>query len=249
MNNTLINYHKNKLSEYDDKKKNINEHSKKIDENLEKIKELKTLEKNSVNVNIIYDLEMEIEELELEIKNIKNLEKEYYMNNFNNLTKYFLKTDEKKNKKEIFSEYLENVDDNYIGEESFIDNKNICSNCENPMNIDVFLSKYICSECGLTMEVILENQKVQYSNSITENKYNYKRITHFIDWLNKIDITNNENKIPINVYSKIMNVKNEKYGLSTELSLDRLKYILTNLKLKKYMKYADTILNKINNKK
>jgi hypothetical protein len=225
---TLVLYHNNYV-------KNIN--------NLEK-NELPKLEKqkNKLNKKKKKDInsKINIKKIDKKIEDIKSKKIDYYSTSFNNLKEYF--NCENNNNKDIYEEYLEKVDNNYVSEVKYSENIYFCEKCQ--LNKKIIKSKSICvcEKCGEFNSILIENdQNMNKNNDLTNNTiYSYKRIGHYLITLNSI-----KNQVNDNDFNKIKKYiqENKKYKKITESNV---KIVLKEMKLyKKYSKNINIIYRKL----
>ena len=73
-----------------------------------------------------------------------------------------------------------NIKKNKIVEE------NICSKCNNKININYMEGISICIHCGEQYNILIDSDKPNYKEPTYESNYfAYKRINHFNEWLSQ----------------------------------------------------------------
>lgn len=174
-----------------------------------KAKELESiLETTKVNDPIKYkELLIEIQELQAEIEKIKVEKINYLLKNGELLYRFtecdkkrknrihsmkILKnahhpsiSDESKNKHKYYWRYRSNIDPDYVyAPEQNIDEENYCFDCKQFRVLYPDEAIMVCEDCGTKTTVVSNPEKPSMKDPPAENKYyEYKRYTHFCDWL------------------------------------------------------------------
>ena len=145
------------------------------------------------------DIEKQIELIKIEIEQINNKKKDYYIKNANiiyeynnNLLNY--KSSNKniffnqniKSKKDCLDEY--NKLNNIKSDNSCLENNNIfCNDCKIYKKINEIESKLLCPNCGEVTDISIESDKPSIKDQPLELKQTgYDRTIHFKNWLSKI---------------------------------------------------------------
>ena len=222
-------------------------------------------------------LKEKLETLTNNIENNKLAKSEYYINAFDPLYNYYHngsnakkeqsimdffsnKTNETAlnkvidsktitNKKDILENFLETVDENFIGPENYVANYTICSNCKKEKALSQNQSIYICKNCGEFSTTMIISEKQNYLNIITENtNYSYRRINHFLEWIDQFQ-AREKTLIPPEIFKKIINeISKEKKLKLNDITCAKMREILERLHLSKYYDHVNFILNKITDK-
>ena len=122
----------------------------------------------------------------------------------------------------------------------------VCSNCGNE-NIVCSSENYIvCSICGLIEQrYIVDDDSQNAEVSINKTNYPYKRLNHFIEWLNEFQAKETVN-IPKEIYDRIINELTKLgYTNRTQLNLHIIKSVLKKIKLNKYYEHASYITSQL----
>ncbi len=148
-------------------------------------------------------------------------------------------------KKDLFDEYLYNVNNDYINK-NFKQKINICAQCNIEKTLYLSIGKNICHKCGDESEILIESDKPSYKDPPREVTYfSYKRINHFNEWLAQFQAKETTD-IPKDIYEEILDeIKKERLDIN-KLSPSNLRSILKKIKKNKYYEHIPHILNKLN---
>jgi hypothetical protein len=260
---TLDNKHKEKEESF----KNIKDI---IIPNLKiKRKQLQKLLKNNKNINEINEIKDQLKLISENIRNYKQEEKNYYLNNNKYIFEYFenkkdiskdnnkttllnsfFKIDEKsKNKKQDdnnIQKYLYNIDESLIDINKYIYDTDICKFCNKgemiPLEQEGIM---VCNFCSKQIPFLIENEKPSYKEPPKEACfYAYKRINHFREILAQFQ-AKETTQIPPNVLEDIKNqIKKERIPIE-DLSNKKTKEILKRLGYNKYYEHIPFIKDKL----
>ena len=182
----------------------------------------------------------------------KTEQKVFNFDNKKNDISSFINDDIEQNKdkkKDIFEKYLEKVEENYIGKTDYISDFTNCNLCGTFMKLDEQLSYYICETCGFINNIVLLTEKQKNVNSsVNTNNFTYKRISHFIEWLNNLQGKGNitiPDEVIVGIKKKIKKLKLNKKNIVTKTII---KNILEKDNLTKYNDQITYILNIVNGK-
>lgn len=154
-----------------------------------------------------------------------------------------------KNKANLFSEYMVLVDSDYACEfkKHAYGKIRMCETCnieKTLINSDGIL---VCQKCGEVERIIIDSEKPNYKEAITENKtgYPYKRSNHLNEWLSQFQAKESID-IPDGIYDMIIAElrKNRIYDMK-KLALQQMKKILKSLRLTQYYGHATYIISKL----
>ena len=156
---------------------------------------------------------------------------------------------EDKNKQNIITKYLSNIDDKYLNDnlKDVDDNLNICLNCgNNNLTYKLSESEVFCSICGFTETVLFENDKTSYKDNPKEITYfAYKRINHFNELIAQFQ-GKESTDIPNDIYTNILKeLKKNKNIDMNDLTIKQMREILKKLKYNKYYENINTIITVI----
>ena len=177
----------------------------------------------------------------------------------NDILNFFSNNNEEENedenenfKEDIITTYLSRVDDNYINNnyEDNEENIHICINCKNVLIYKIQESEIICTKCGYTDNILMNNEKISYKETPREISYfAYKRINHFNEWLAQFQAKETTD-IPTEVYSNVLKeIKKNKYIELNNITNKQVREILKKLKYNKFYEHIPNIINIITNKK
>lgn len=120
-----------------------------------------------------------------------------------------------------------------------------CKNCGNEkinIYIDGYAVCYVCGEIDEHYTCITEHDKY---NNIEKTVYPYKRLNHFIEWLNQFQAKETTN-VPKDVYDKIIKeLKNTGTNDLSTLTIETTKSILKKYKLHRYYEHVSYITSQI----
>ena len=242
-----------------------------IPNNEKEIERLKTLLKGKLNLKDKFETIDQIKKLRKEIKNIKDFQKNYYLNNSeyvfdyfekkktvsegNNKTtmidNFFIKSSNKGVKQTVnenISKYFSNIDDKYIDIEKCICQSNICSICKKGELIPVeYEGVVICNneQCAKQFKYLIENEKPSYKEPPKEVCfYAYKRINHFREILAQFQ-AKETTQIPDEIIENIkMQIQKERTNID-ELTNKQAKDILKKLGYNKFYEHIPFIKDKL----
>lgn len=200
-----------------------------------------------------------------EILKLKNLERQYYIDNAKHIFEYFEnKKDISKdvNKKHILTNFFNNKEEettydgnivNYFKNtnvihqnDNYVYNEDVCNLCHAGELIEqVSDGMRICNQCGNSIKYIVQNNRPSYKDPPKEVCfYAYKRINHFREILAQFqakESTNIDETIIENIKKQI-----EKERISyTELTNSKTKEILKKLGYNKYYEHISFIKDKL----
>ena len=243
-----------------------------------KIPELKAkkrlLKNRLISENITMEDKLEIEDeltnISKTIKQLKNEEKEYFLNNSKYIFDYFENKNNiskgenetkvlddffkiKKPKKEKtdkndtnIQKYLSNIDESFIDTSQFIQNDSVCKKCGKGELIPVdYEGVLICNNCSVQVKYLIENEKPSYKEPPKEVCfYAYKRINHFREILAQFQ-AKETTQIPDEVLENVKSqIKKERIDIKTITNKD-VKEILKKLGYNKYYEHIPFIKDKL----
>jgi hypothetical protein len=219
----------------------------KINENKNKIKEIKNKKKNYFLDNSKYIFEY--------FENKKNISTGINSKNptdKTNLINNFFKIKEEKNKicqkdtNNIVLKYLTNVSDDFLDINNFVYQTDICNICHKgeliPLEEEGIM---ICNICSRSIPYLIENDKPSYKEPPKEICFiAYKRINHFKEILAQFQ-GKETTQIPLDVIENIkLQIKKERIEIS-EISNLKTKEILKKLGYNKYYEHIPFIKDKL----
>jgi predicted RNA-binding Zn-ribbon protein involved in translation (DUF1610 family) len=152
-----------------------------------------------------------------------------------------INTNELTKREELLDRYLTITEGTTLEKHSVSDRIKMCEDCNVEKKIQVVNGLFTCPECGNSDIIIIdeENQTKDYSA--------YKRINHFIEWLNQIQ-GKESTEIPSKVYDDIIKeIKLRNIKDLAKLNMKIMRQILHKLRLSKYYEHTIYIINKLNN--
>jgi len=245
-----------------------NEEENNYPELLEKKKLLESLlENNSSTIDEKLDIEDKIKEIKKQLKKIKNMKKDYLLENAKDVFNYFEKkknigklevkskrlnsffkidssnnNEADQNTKNIVTSYLSRVNSDFIDVNNFVISSSICDRCNKgeliPMDEEGIL---ICNKCFINKQYLIENEKPSYKEPPKEVCfYAYKRINHFREILAQFQ-AKETTQIPESVIEDIKNqIKKERIETSS-ITNSKAKEILKKLGYNKYYEHIPFI--------
>ena len=160
----------------------------------------------------------------------------------------FIKKEKKVSKKNIFNEYLSQIEENpTCSRVEYVKNYTFCDNCNQEKVLIQSEALYVCYGCGECDHTLIESDKPSYKEPIAEvTSFSYKRYNHFCEWLNKFQALESTT-IPQEVYDKIMaEIKKEKIRNLKNIDHEKMRSILKKIDRTKYYEHVFHIINKIN---
>lgn len=265
--NTLENQHMKKIKQINEVKKNKKKYEEKYLNIINELEKIDLLRENNKIIDLEYrtNLLNERDELQNIINNINNnddeinyydltgdiLEKYYDIRNDNSnveiidITSLFntKNNNSNNNKTKLFEKYCQRVDGIRVNKDDGSNRVKYCEYCNIELILEISISSYVCSNCGLTEFVLIDEDRIikEYSP--------YERINHFKDWLKLIQAKENV-EISDEIFNKIINELNKsKYILKNKtLTRKKIQNILKDLGYNKLYKHIPFIINKITGK-
>lgn len=147
----------------------------------------------------------------------------------------------------LLENYMSLVDVDYINDKiKPLEEK--CKFCKSADITTMLNDGYIfCNVCHTMEYMIVDHDKPSYKDPPKEITYfSYKRINHLNEWLNQIQ-GKETTEIPEEIYDKIlMEIKKQRITNMADLSYDKVKRILKQLKVHKYYEHIPHIINRLN---
>lgn len=263
---TLASLHRKKMSEIDHEEAELQtliEHLDTLKRSMESM--------TQSNPSQYREMELECHALETEIKRIKGERVNYLLKNGELL---FLHTESEKNRKtkihgmqvlkkrreildqkrderRYYQRFRSNIDPEYVyAPESNINEDNYCFECKQFKVIQPDEAIAICEGCGKAHTVITNPEKPSMKDPPAENKqYEYKRYTHFCDWLANLQ-GKESSKVPDDVINTVIReiTREKMQGRVDELLEEDIKRYLkkhSDLGYDRYYDHATQILFRI----
>jgi len=152
------------------------------------------------------------------------------------------------NKAELLDIYMSLIDNEY--QDSKRSKRSIVRKC-NKCDVEKILSTtdgaLICQNCGETEMIIIDNEKPNYKDAITDSKpgYPYKKINHFNEWLAQF-MARESSEISKEIYDQILTeLYKQKMTDLTQLTIPLIEQILKKLKLTQYYEHTTHIISKL----
>ena len=260
--NKNINSTKKKIKKINQELKLVNEINnkiKKINEINNLKNKLKILEEehcNYINDNEEIDYYSNTCEILYDYYNDTNISKinvveDDYCNNERNDLNLFLNKFSVNSKKEMYKEYIKNIEENIICKDIKINkNQKFCKFCKIEKTEIQAEGSLVCMNCGDTEHIIIECDKPSYKEPPPDMMfYYYKRLNHFTEWLNNFQAKETTN-IPNEIYDKLLNeFKKQRIYDVKKITHSKLRKILKKLKLNRFYEHINHIMNKLNGKK
>lgn len=217
------------------------------------------------------ELKDKLTETKEQITQIQRREKDYLLNNSHFIFEYFenkkkiaectnkttildtffnkKNADQKEsitNEKKNIQKYLTNVDDSFLDINNFVQQTDICRDCNKGEMIPVeHEGILVCNACSKSIPYLVENEKPSYKEPPKEVCfYAYKRINHFREILAQFQ-AKETTQIPDEVIVNInLQIKKERIKLS-QITNKRAKDILKKLGYNKYYEHIPFIKDKL----
>jgi len=235
-----------------------------------KLKDLESLSMLTIEDRL--ELQDNLTDVKEQISQIKKKKKEYLLNNSNYIFEYFenkkkiaectnkttlldaffnknkdeLKESIISNEKKNIQKYLTNIDDSFLDINNFIQQTDICRDCNKGEMIPVeHEGILVCNMCSKSIPYLVENEKPSYKEPPKEVCfYAYKRINHFREILAQFQ-AKETTQIPPEVIENInQQIKKERVKLS-QITNKRAKEILKKLGYNKYYEHIPFIKDKL----
>ncbi len=238
----------------------------------EKKEFMEKLNKENITIEERLDIEDRINEINKEIKKLKQDEKNYFLDNSKYVFDYFenkKKISEGNNKTTLLNDffnlkrdasssevdlkertniqkYLSNVDESFLDMNNFVFQTDICKICEKGELIPVeHEGLIVCNVCSYNTKYLVDNDKPIYKEPPKEVCfYVYKRINHFREILAQFQ-AKETTQIPDEVMENIkQQIKKERIKL-TQITNKKAKDILKKLGYNKYYEHIPFIKDKL----
>ena len=220
-------------------------------------------EKNNKNDRLLSELE-KCNDLKLKKKidkqiNYNNKDKiNYYLDNSFILSEYYDKKEKnidninimfkKEKKNNIIDDYLCNIDDKKIKEDT-TKNTLICKKCNNNLLLNNIKSELYCDNCGYTEYIIINVEKTSFKDPPRETtSFQYKRINHFNEWISQFQ-GKETTDISQDIILKIKIEINKDKLFYKNIDLKKMRIILKKLNLNKYYENIPQLMNIITGEK
>ena len=173
-------------------------------------------------------------------------------NSSNSLLNYFNKkciVNNVSTKGQLLDDYLNIIDNTHESKKNKIIDENICTKCNNKININYIEGISICIHCGEQYNILIDSDKPNYKEPTYESNYfAYKRINHFNEWLSQFQAKESTD-ISSEIIEKILlELKKERILNVANITNGKIREILKKLKLNKFYEHIPYIINKINGK-
>lgn len=152
------------------------------------------------------------------------------------------------NRGTLLENYMMKIDDNYINQEKPKEFEEKCKNCQSLDMTTVLNDGYVfCNKCHTMDFMIVDHDKPSYKDPPKEITYfSYKRINHLNEWLNQIQ-GKETTDIPEEIYDKILiEIKKQRISNMADLTYNKVKKILKQIKVHKYYEHIPHIINRLN---
>ena len=240
----------------------------------ELVKEKNNLITELNNTNLPLETKLQIKDniknINKKINHIKNIKKEYFLDNSKYIFNYFEEKkninnksnnvkivdnffnlsdnnkDDDYNKNTNIQKYLKNIKKDYIDINDFIVETNVCRGCNQGELISIEHDGIlVCNNCSRHYTYLIENEKPSYKEPPKEvSFYAYKRINHFREILAQFQAKETTD-IPDEILEKIKNqIKKERININ-ELNNSTTKEILKKLGYNKYYEHIPFIKDKL----
>jgi hypothetical protein len=161
-----------------------------------------------------------------------------------NIIDYFNKKKIKKDdnnvsRTQLFDKYCQRVDGTRTIKDDGSNRIKYCIECNVEKILDAGESSYVCSVCGDSEEIILDEDRQikEYSP--------YKRINHFKEWINQFQ-AKETTEIPENIFLEIINeINKNRIKDLTKLDRDKMKQLLKKLGYNNLYEHIPYIINKL----
>lgn len=154
------------------------------------------------------------------------------------------------NKAELFDSYMRLISSEYVTRKANRSPIRMCEECGTEKRLIHPESLFVCENCGEVEMIIMESEKPNYKEAITDTKpgYPYKRINHFNEWLAQFQ-AKESTEVSKEVYDKII-AELKKNRIHDRSRLDRMtvKAILKKLNLNQQYEHTTHIISKLSNR-
>ncbi|AXN90978.1 putative VLTF-3-like late transcription factor [Namao virus] len=172
---------------------------------------------------------------------------------------HFTKLKNKLDKYQLYQKYLKinhsALDDNHLLDTSVRQDDDpffqFCTECNVKRLLNIYQSVLICPMCGHTEPIIIETKKQIYQDSSTmffNKTITYKRIDYFSEILTQFQAKKNimlSKKVMQSIKEELSKMRIYNYK---EVTYQKIRKILKDLKFNKYYEYAYHITNELNGK-
>ena len=215
---TLASLHRKCIQDIDDNEASIqtlNERARYLEEEFKNIRD--PIEKK--------ELQIELQDVKKDIDDIKIEKTKYLLKNSELLFMHIESEKDKKqkihgmkilkekkdyrqqnnNESHYYRKYRSNIDPSYVyAPEQNINEDNYCFDCKQFKVLHPDEAVSICEQCGKCITVVTNPEKPSMKDPPAENKqYEYKRFTHFCDWLANLQ-GKESSKVPDDVINSVI---------------------------------------------
>ena len=273
---TLDNKHQDKINEFDNNSNILLKNKKKLKNLNNKLEELNNIKSNELNsdiINLKTNIKTDIEDLVYEITQLESRysELDYYDNTIDILLEYYNSNDKNKphnetniinindvfkkkelnilntDKSKLYEKYMKKVYNVNTKKTKNTHISKFCIKCKIEKTIHVNDGYVICTSCGDSEPILLENDKPNFKDSNIDSKNcAYKRGNHLSEILNQFQ-AKESTEIDKDIYDKIKEeLKIQRIYDYKSLDHKSMKKILKKLKLNKYYEHTHHIINNLN---
>ena len=273
---TLDTKHQEKISEFDTQDDVLIKKKKKYKKLLKELEELNLIKPIDLNNNIIdrkAEVKTEIENIELEINQLTNRmdELNYYDETMDILLEYYNPTAKSKQttesniisikdvfkkkdtdpnsgtKSKLYEKYMKIVHNTNVKKSKSTHTAKLCPKCKIEKTVHLNDGYIICTECGDSDPILLENDRSNFKDSNADLKAcAYKRGNHLSEILNQFQ-AKESTEIDDEIYQQIKaELKIQRIYDYNSLDYKIMKKILKKLKLNKYYEHTHHIINNLN---
>ena len=133
--------------------------------------------------------------------------------------------------------YLSVTDTNFICTKIKYNNLKLCPKCNNQQTLIQSEGIYVCMDCGICKDVLIESEIPSHKDSLNEKpKYPYKPINHLIERINQFQ-AKQTTIIPDYIYKIIDKEVNKLMLTIDEITIDIILKILKKHKLNTYYEH------------
>ena len=273
---TLDTKHQEKISKFDTQDDLLIKKKKRYKKLLKELDELNLIKPIDLNNNIIdrkAEVKTEIENIELEINQLENRmdELNYYDETMDILLEYYNPTAKPKQsseqniisikdvfkkketdpnngtKSKLYEKYMKIVHNTNVKKSKNTHTAKICPKCKIEKTVHLNDGYIICTECGDSDPILLENDRSNFKDSNADLKAcAYKRGNHLSEILNQFQ-AKESTEIDDEIYQQIKaELKIQRIYDYNTLDYKIMKKILKKLKLNKYYEHTHHIINNLN---
>lgn len=182
-------------------------------------------------------------------KQSKNKETDIHNNVVKTKIYEYVNCQEKFKRAKILNSYLKIVEPENFKNSDYINNIDICDNCNIEKILEQSEGYYVCENCGVIDYVVIDSDKPSFKDPLPEvTAFSYQRLNHLNEWLTQFQAKESTD-IPQNIIDDILlEIKKERISDINKITPDKIRRYLKKLKYNKYYEHIPHIIYRLTGK-